>query len=344
MVLLFLNLLVLVAVHARRLRQSVRSRGTRRFDERFVLVIAELERQPGPRDPGWLRAEIGRFDELERPLAAVKLIERLRPASQEERRHVLDVLREVGAIDPVVRSTASWMPWRRALAIRTLGWVGAEEAMPVLVARLSDRNRHVREAAVRALGRIGNPTVLPKLAGLYQSPGPVGTGVVYDALIALGPEAATVFVDGLHSPVESVRVSSCFGVVTQVEPAAARSLLVPLLADEAASVRAGAAESLGLVGGEDLPGELASAVRDPEPTVRTAAAGALGSFDDPWSVDRALDALLGPDHDAADRAGESLVRLTRRPVARPAAEEALRRNRAEWPVEQAVTLALLGAV
>jgi HEAT repeat protein len=168
--------------------------------------------------------------------------------------------------------------------------------------------------------------------------------VVYDALIALGPRARAVFVDGLRSPVESVRVSSCFGVVAKVEPATARSLLVPLLGDEAASVRAGAAESLALVGGDDIPDELASAVRDPAPAVRTAAAGALGSFDDPRSVDGALDALLGPDHDAADRAGESLVRLTRGPVARPAAEEALHRTQEEWPVEQALTLARLGAL
>src|SRR4051812_9797545 len=119
--LLLLNIVVLVAVHARRLRQTVRGRRTRRFDERFALVLAEIERLPGPRDPAWLSAEIARFDELERPLAALKLIERLRPASDEERRHVLDVLREVGAVEVTMRSAQRWMPWRRALAIRTLG-------------------------------------------------------------------------------------------------------------------------------------------------------------------------------------------------------------------------------
>ena len=136
--------------------------------------------------------------------------------------------------------------------------------------------------------------------------------------------------------------ASLHALVRPGQPAEARGLLAKL--GEAASVRVAAAESSGLVGGEDLPDELAAAVRDPESIVRTAAAGALGSFDDPRAVDRALDLLLGPNRDASVRAAESLVKLSRLPVARPAAERALHRTRAEWPVEKAQTLALLGAI
>ena len=105
---------------------------------------------------GGCAREIGRFDELERPIAATMLIERMKPASEEERLQTLAVLREAGAVDSLVRSTARGLPWRRALATRTLGWIGAEETVPVLIERLSDRNRYVRESAVRALGRIGD--------------------------------------------------------------------------------------------------------------------------------------------------------------------------------------------
>ena len=128
------------------------------------------------RDPQWLRTEIGRFDELERPIAATMLIERMKPASEEERCETLAVLREAGAVDSLARSTARGLPWRRALAIRTLGWIGAEETVPILIERLSDRNRHVRESAVRALGRIGDSVALPSLAELFRSPGRVGPG------------------------------------------------------------------------------------------------------------------------------------------------------------------------
>jgi HEAT repeat protein len=155
--------------------------------------------------------QISRFDQLERPVAAATTIEHLKPASEEERRHMLDELREVGAIEVIVRSTKQVMPWRRALAVRTLGWIGAKEAVPVLIDRLSlsDRSRYVRESAVRALGRIADATALPELDSLFRSPGRVGAGVIYDALIALGPQAESVFIQGLRSrPQRSLRCSS----------------------------------------------------------------------------------------------------------------------------------------
>jgi HEAT repeat protein len=109
-------------------------------------------------------------------------------------------------------------------------------------------------------------------------------------------------------------------------------------------VRSSAAESLGQVGGERLPDALAHATRDEQATVRSAATGALGSFDDPRGVELALNALLDSDRDTAVRAGESLVRLSRRPLAGAAAREALRREEAAWPVERALILAPLGVV
>ena len=99
----------------------------------------------------------------------------------------------------------------------------------MLLERLSDRSRNVRESAVRALGRIGDMRALPALGELFHAPGPVGAGVVYDALIGVGPEAGPVFVRGLRSQVESVRIASCFGVAALAEPRAARPLLRPLL-------------------------------------------------------------------------------------------------------------------
>ena len=344
LVLLVLNILIIVAVHARRLRQFFRGRREKRFEARMEEILAELDPSSRTRDPQWLGAQVRKFDELERPIAATMLIERMRPASEEERAHVLEVLREAGVIDVLVHSTRRWMPWRRALAIRTIGWIGATEAVPALVDRLSDRNRYVRESAVRALGRIGGRTALGPLAGLFRAPGLVGTGVVYDALVSIGPEAAPVFADGLHSPIESVRVAACFGVAALSGSEDARPLLEPLLADDAAPVRAAAAEALGLVGGEALPEALARASRDDQPTVRRAAVGALGSYDDAKAVELAAAALVDPDRETAVLAAESLVRLSRLDTAEAFATLALRRSETSWPVERALTLASLGVV
>ena len=342
--LLFLNVLVLVAVHARRLRQHFRTRRAKRFHVRVEEILGELDPATRARDPRWLRTQIGRFDELERPIAATMLIERVKPASEEERLQTRAVLREAGAIDSLVRSAARGVPWRRALATRTLGWIGAEETIPVLIECLSDQNRYVRESAVRALGRIGDSVALPSLAELFRSPGRVGPGVVYDALVAFGAEGEPVFVDALDSEILSVRVASCFGVAGLSEPEHARRLLEPLLGDKAAVVRIAAAQSLGQIGGQRLPEALGHATRDEQTGVRSAATGALGSYDDPRGVTLAVNALLDPDREIAVRAGESLVRLSRGSLAGEAAGHALRQEASAWPVERALTLSSLGVV
>src|SRR3954454_8394647 len=79
--LLVLNVLLLVCVHARRLRQAVRTRREKRFRAHVEDVLDELDPRSRAHDPSWLRRQLASFDELERPLAAVMLIERLRPAT-----------------------------------------------------------------------------------------------------------------------------------------------------------------------------------------------------------------------------------------------------------------------
>jgi hypothetical protein len=112
---------------------------------RVERVLAELDPATRTHDPDWLRQQIAGFDELERPIAARMLIERLKPASQEEREETLDALRTAGVIELVAHSTSQRMPWRRALAIRTLGWVGATEAVPLLIEEVGLRRYRSRD-------------------------------------------------------------------------------------------------------------------------------------------------------------------------------------------------------
>jgi hypothetical protein len=57
-----------------------------------------------------------------------------------------------------------------------------------------------------------------------------------------------------------------------------------------------------------------------------------------------MNALLDPDRDTAVSAGESLVRLARRPATAAAAEDALARSADAWPVERALVMGSVGAV
>ena len=338
--LLLLNLALIAAVHGARVRRYLRRPRRRRFQQSLGTAFAALERGDGAA----LRRELERFDEHERPLAAARLSERLRLATDKERRHALETLREIGAVDVLLRSTHRRLPWRRALAARTLGRLGADEAVPVLIGRTSDRNAYVRESAVRALGRVGDRRAVLALGELFSTPGRVATGVLYDALVAIGAPAEPVFAAGLRSRHDAVRVSSCFGVAALSAPDAARERLAPLVSDGATPVRAAAAEALGLVGGGPVPEELARASRDEAVSVRRAATHALGAFDDPHGAELAANALLDPDRDTAVRAGEALVRLARLPHARVAAVATLEWSRPLWQVERALVLDGLGAV
>ncbi len=336
--LLILTLLVVVAVVVRRAREGRRAHRKQALRERLDEIFAELDPTTSRHDPEWLREQIRAFDELQRPLAALALAERMKRASDEERAQALRVLREIGAVELLVRATRGPMPWRRAGAISTLASIGAADTVPVLTERLGDRNRHVREAAVRALGQMRDVRAVTALSVLFRSPGPAGEGVVYDALVAFGPEAEPVFVEGLHSPIESVRVASCFGVAATAESHSAGRVLEQLLEDDASVVRVAAADALSRVGGGRMPEALARAARDEAPAVRFAATRALGSYDDERAVDLVLGALLDPDRDTAVGAGEALVRLSRCPAAGGSARVALEGAAREWAVERALIL------
>jgi hypothetical protein len=339
--LLLANVALFLVVFARRLRALMRARRTERFERECGQILEEVA--SGPHDPERLRARIGGFNELERPVAASMLLERLGPASATERAALLDALREVGAIDLLLRSLHRRAPWRRALAARTLGQAGAEEAVPALIEHLSDHSRYVREAAVRALGRIGDERALPPLSELFLHPGRAGAGIIYEALLALGEAAVPVFRGGLSSPLEFVRLTSCFGIAAAVEPDEARAELEGMLADPAGEVRAAACETLGRIPGATAPEALEQATRDEVPSVRRAAVSALAAYDDPRSLPFLLAALDDPDRDVALRAGESLVRLGRLPNAGGYARAAIDRTEA-WPLETARVLDSLGAV
>ena len=341
-VLLALNLLLIAVVLSRRLRESSRKRRAKRFRARFEQLLAEQGPGTGG-DSDSVRRQLGGFNELERPLAGSIVIDRLKAASSEERALTLEWLRQVGAIDSLLRSVRHWAPWRRTLAIRTLGLAGATEAVPALIERLSDRSRYVREAAVRALGRIGDTRALPELGRLYVEPGQVAAGIVYEALLVFCSASGRVFSEGLRSPDEHVRVASVFGASSVLDAPAARSRLERMLADESGSVRAAAAEMLGRIGGDAVGEELARASRDEERSVRRAAVSALGSYDDPEAVRLALSALDDPDRDTAVRAGEALVRLGRLSRVGSVADAAVADGHA-WPIERARILDSLGAV
>jgi HEAT repeat protein len=337
------NLLLFLAVFGRRLRELVRARRAAEFERECAQMLDEVESASGPRDLERMRARVRGFDELERPIAATMLLDRLQHAPAQQREAVLDALRDVGGTDRLLHGLHRRRPWRRALAVRTLGLLGAAEAVPELIEQLSDRSRYVREAAVRALGRIGDERALPPLADLFLRPGRAGGGIVYEALLGFGVAAVPAFRDGRSSEEASVRLTSCFGIAAVLEPAAARAELERMLGDPVGEVRAAACETLGRLPGAAVPDALLDAASDEAASVRRTAVAALGSYDDARSLPFLVAALDDPDRDVALRAGEALVRLGRLAATGARARSTMDETKA-WPLETARVLDSLGAV
>lgn len=340
--LLVLTYVVLVGVLATR-RLYVRGRHRREQEARRRLgqMLAQIEGGSS----GELRAEVGRLGELERPIGAELLLARFEAIGEDDRRRLAAALEQVGAIELMRRGLRRWMPWRKALAAQLLGHCRAAAAVPDLIALVDHRSLQVRDAAVLALGRIGDPRALPVIVELIHHPRRApSSGVRFEALMGMPRAgAAKASVDALASPDPRVGAAACLGVALTLEAEDARELLRPVLANPSAAVRAAAAAALGQVGGERVPPELAAGVADSEVVVRRAATRALASYNDAEAVALTQRALDDADREVAIYAGEALVQLSNHPHAGVEARRAVEDD-PPWPVQRALVLAEVGAL
>lgn len=324
-------------VRAERRRERVRVKlepvFTRFFETEDRALLAEELR------PAFLR-----MDAAERPVAALLVTNLMQAASLSQKEKLTAALEQSGIVELGHRGTRRFSPWRRALACEMLGKIGSPSSVPVLIARLDDRRPEVRVAAVRALGEIRADEAVPALSEAFLERRIAPTNVVNAALRRIGGESAPAFEQGITSPDPIVRVSSCFGMsgIAESHGGAVHRLAVVLAADPDPGVRTAAASALGIVGGGDAPPELVRATTDPEVQVRRSAVRALGSFDDP-TIGEALDECTeDDDREVALRAAEALVVLAGRPRAAAAAGARLESSSA-WAVEYARKVAEVSA-
>jgi HEAT repeat protein len=72
---------------------------------------------------------------------------------------------ESGAVSTEIGRLRDWRAWRRATAAFALGNMGSRTAVPALVLALKDRNKDVRSAAVRSLGRLRAAEAIEPVVG-----------------------------------------------------------------------------------------------------------------------------------------------------------------------------------
>jgi HEAT repeat protein len=191
-----------------------------------------------------------------------------------------------GAVDRELERLCSRRGWRRAQAAFSLGDMGSTRAVTALVAGLEDSSRDVRAAATRSLGRLqATEAIEPTIhAGIDRR---VPRSVVSAAALELGPPVVPELIPLLDHERPTVRAAAA-ELIGLLDVSGNAGPLVASLRDSSPEVRTAAALALERVADEAATQELVEALADNDPAVRAAAAAALGAIGDGESVDALL--------------------------------------------------------
>jgi HEAT repeat protein len=214
-----------------------------------------------------------------------------------------------GGVDEQLARLRSRWAWKRATAAFTLGDMSSKQAVPGLLAALDDKRRDVRMAATRSLGRLG---AVEGIAPIIQAAvaGRLPRDVTGLALFDIGPDAVPHLLELVSSNEPAVRASA-LELVGLLGAAGDAPPVLDGLSDTAAAVRAASADALGRIGtGEaEARDALVRALDDRVPTVRVAAARALGHTGGQAVADALLPVARGDSFEPARAAAEALARI-----------------------------------
>lgn len=187
-----------------------------------------------------------------------------------------------------------------------------EQAVPVLIEAMHDRDKDVHQHAAWGLLHIGRPAAPALIDALHQGETD-NTGVVCrDVARVLGqigdPQAVAVLTATLDDSRGEVRRAAA-EALGNIRDAAAVSVLCRRLHDDEEYVRRAAAEALGQIGNAGAVHELIAAMHDSSESVRVVAAWALGQMRDAAAIPALVAALRQPNPHVRQAAAETLKEI-----------------------------------
>lgn len=274
--------------------------------EPLAVALADISRRPKGARTG---AESAEYEALAGALgalgsAAVSSLLRLLDSDDGETRrwaaHALGLTRDPRAAAPLVKRLADSRSEARKAAALALGQIGDPQALDPLIKALANRDHETRRAAAVALGTIGSDRAVDALCAISEDPNePVQLAVV-EALSRVGGLRAGAglrgIVDGARKNVREAALVALNSLKLAPATAGERALAAVMTGDFAAATREGdaaagaliatlsskdparrrqAAEALGLLRAPCAVEPLLRALRDFDPAVQNAAAGAL---------------------------------------------------------------------
>lgn len=245
-------------------------------------LLGRLRRLTKAADAGWEEVvdAIALSEQLRHPEAGVRFMAALHGHESATVADLVEALRHED--EPEVREAVTW-------ALSQHGAGTTEELTRALV-RGDVRARH---ALAHVLGKLRDPGAVQVLARLLMDPDErVAAKAAFSLGQVPGPEAVSALVSALEAARPLVRdelVASLARVEGAVPP------LVEAVSSGDPSVRAPAAEALGLIGDPAAVGALAVLLGDQDPEVRFAALLALGQIDDDQAALAVQSMIDSPD-------------------------------------------------
>lgn len=267
-----------------------------------TAVDAGLQLRPG--STPWLALEEAlRAARHDAPPEGVRRIERF--------------LAEAGFSDHYLDRLVHGDRYERATAAVRLAEHRNPRTVPALIVAVSDPDRDVRTAAVRALGYLGSPAAVEALAQVLArgiaAPGKadVAPRVVAGTLVRFGPQAVDTLAPLLAHPSWRVRGAAAY-LVGELGASRAVPALILALADPEPDVRAKAAQALGRLEARSALFPLLGRLEDPAWLVRMHAIRALGALVEPTAAEPVGRRLRDAHWRVRQEAGAALARMGRR--------------------------------
>jgi len=230
------------------------------------------------------------------------LITTLSAQPWQTRSQAADALIRVGepAVGPLMQAirNARFAPHNLPLAVRALGGIGDERAVPLLIDILASDYVHAVQEAAISLGYIGTPEAIEPLINVFRQDWDDEETITAwleasGALAAIGEVALVPLIGALQDTNSAVRCG-VIDALGQLGDTRAVDPLVSMLQDEDRQVRADAAKALGKIGDQHAVEPLVALFSDEDGYVRYCACYALGDI----CVVSAYEALISVLHDA----------------------------------------------
>ncbi len=264
-------------------------------------------------------------DEVDRDASAddaalAAMLAELSPSlAGETRTAIAEYFESTGAISRATRGVGHPLAHRRAESAAVLGDMCSDQAEPVLLMALNDRDADVRLAATRSLGRLrSRAAVIPILHSLACRHVP--RAVAANAVLTIGVAA----LPGIRTLITTEHPATRAAAVEMLgrlgNPRDGESLR-DRLTDDAPLVRERACEALAHLGSGDAGQALEDLLADDERGVRAAAAAALATVGGPSNAARLLEIVHHDCAEVAEIAAATLAAIAPGLVSRVGAEE-----------------------